>query len=228
MSAVNEWVAREYFEALGYLVTQPRKFTVPGRQKTSEEEVDLLVYNPTVAEHVVPEDMIWGTEHLRGIARAVVGIRGWHTDRFSATTFEQTPDILRFAEGPALKYAAGILGTDRMAKVLCLPRLPASGDLRKNTIKALRDKGIDGVISFRTMLLELVSRVETKKNYEKSDLLQIVRLLKNYDLLKDDQLELFARRRRPRSRPRPAPAAPPPLPVPAAGGDTPAPERAAP
>ena len=34
-------------------------------------------------------------------------------------------------------------------------------------------------------------RVQTNKNYEKSDLLQIIRLMKNYDLIKDDQLELW-------------------------------------
>ncbi len=30
MSDVNEWVVREYFEALGYFVSQPCKYTVGG------------------------------------------------------------------------------------------------------------------------------------------------------------------------------------------------------
>ncbi len=76
-----------------------------------------------------------------------------------------------------------------MAKILCLPRLPVSGELREKTIGMLKEKGVDGIISFRTMLWELVSRVDINKNYDKSDLLQVVRLLKNYDLLKDDQME---------------------------------------
>ena len=46
------------------------------------------------------------------------------------------------------------------------------------------------------MLLELLEGVDTNKNYEKSDLLQILRILKNYDLLKAPQLELFALRKR--------------------------------
>ena len=50
----------------------------------------------------------------------------------------------------------------------------------------------NGVLSFRTMLLELVEHLDTAKNYEKSDLLQILRILKTYDLLKDAQLDLFA------------------------------------
>ena len=41
-----------------------------------------------------------------------------------------------------------------------------------------------------------------KKTYEKSDLLQILRILKNYDLLKSGQMDLFApsRRRKPINR----------------------------
>ena len=79
--------------------------------------------------------------------------------------------------------------------VLCLPRLPASDTLREKAIGMLKKKGIDGVITFETMLGELVSWVDVNKNYEKSDLLQVIRLLKNYGLLRDPQLELFAKKK---------------------------------
>lgn len=200
MAAVNESIVREYFESLGYLVSQPRKYVVPGRQKSADEEVDLVALNPHVREHRVPACMVWTSEDLRFVARAVVGIRGWHTERFYVSTFEQAPDILRFAEAASVRFAAGLLGSSSMAKVLCLPRLPASGELKDKTVETLRSKGIDGVLSFQTMLAELASRVDTNKNYEKSDLLQILRLLKNYDLLKESQLELFGGRRRGRRK----------------------------
>ncbi len=197
MAAVDEWIAREYFEMLGYFVYQPRKYTVPGRQKLASEEMDLVIVNPTVSREIRPERLLWTSEDFAGVPRAVVGIRGWHTERFYASTFEQVPDILRFVEPESRRFAAGILGTDAMANVICLPRLPASGDLKEKTIQALRERGIDGVISFRAMLEELILRVETNRNYEKSDLLQIIRLLKNYELIKNPQLELFAKAARP-------------------------------
>jgi len=195
MSAVNEWVVREYFEILGYLVSQPRKYVVPGRQKQAEEEVDLVVLNPRVKEHQVPSGMLWGAAELSSVARAVVSVRGWHTERFYASTFESAPDILRFVEEDSVRYAGRLLGSESMARILCLPRLPASGKLKDQTIGLLKKKGVDGVISFRTMLAELIVRVDTKRNYEKSDILQVIRLLKNYDLIKDTQLELFGRKR---------------------------------
>lgn len=201
MSAVNEWVAREYFESLGYLVNQPRKYTVaPGRPKLAAEEVDLLVFNPQVAEEKIPEHLVWTTEDLRTVPRAIVGVRGWHTERFYVQTFEQMPEILRFVEPSAVRFASKMLGATSMAKILCLPRLPASGELKAKSIQALKEKGIDGIISFHTMLLELIGQVEINRNYEKSDLLQIIRLLKNYDLIKDGQLEMFSKARRPSIR----------------------------
>jgi len=208
MSSVNEWVVREYFEQLGFLVSQPRKYAVPGRPKKAEEEVDLLVLNPTVADHQVPEGLIWTGAELKHIARAIVGVRGWHTERFYAQRFEQSPDITRFAEPESVRFAAKLLGSSSMAKILCLPELPASGELKQKSMDALKRKGIDGIISFRTILTELVAGVGVNRNYEKSDLLQVIRLLKNYDLLREKQMDLFARRKPRKSKPV-APPAPP-------------------
>ena len=46
MSAVDETIVREYFESHGFLVCQRRKYIVQSRQKTGDEEVDLIVLNP--------------------------------------------------------------------------------------------------------------------------------------------------------------------------------------
>ncbi len=202
MSAVTETLVREYFEMLGYLTAQPRKYTVPGRAKKADEEVDLVVVNPAIREHVLPANFVWTAIDLKTVARAVVGVRGWHTDRFYASTFEKTPEILHFALPESVKFAARILGatdmTKSLAKVLCIPNLPASGELKERSIRVLKERGIDGVISFRTILAELVAGVDVNKNYEKSDLLQTIRLLKNYELVRDEQLDMFMRARRKR------------------------------
>ena len=198
MSAVNEAIVREYFESLGYLAIQPCKYVVPGRRKRAEEEIDLIVWNPLVQAQAVPEHMLWTTADLDGIARAVVAIYGWHTEHFSISRFEKTPEILHFAGEKSMEHAAGILGTRDVAKILCIPRLPAEGESRNKTLKALKDKGIDGVVSFRTMLLHLVAKADTNRNYEKSDILQMIRILKTYDFLKDSQMELFGKARRKR------------------------------
>jgi hypothetical protein len=55
---------------------------------------------------------------------------------------------------------------------------------------------MDAVIPFRTMLADLVEQTEINRNYQKSDLLQIIRILKNYDFVKEPQLELFTSKRK--------------------------------
>lgn len=200
MTAVNETVVREYFEMLGFLVSQPRKYTVPGRQKSAEEEVDLVIYNPQIKSRKAPSSFVWKADDVRSVDRAVVGIRGWHTERFYASRIEQTPDILRFVEPASIEFAGKIMGGADIFRILCLPRLPASGALRSKSIAMLKEKGIDGILSFETILRELAASVEINKNYEKSDILQVIRLMKCYGLIRDDQMELFSTRSR-RKRP---------------------------
>lgn len=196
MSAVSEWIVREYFEVQGFLVRQPWKYQVSSRPKQVEEEIDLLVFNPSAGEQPFPGEPVWGTAEVRRVARAIVSVRGWHTERFTPSAIAHFPQIVRFADHAALKTAERDLGPGPIARILCLPDLPASRTLREQALTRLREKGVDGVLLFRSMLLELAAHVEAQKNYEKSDLLQILRILKKHDLLKDAQMDLFRKRRR--------------------------------
>ena len=75
-----------------------------------------------------------------------------------------------------------------------LPSLPTAEPFRSQSVEVLKAHGIDAIISFRAMLLDLLEKIEINQNYTKSDTLQVMRILKNYDLLKDTQLDLPATR----------------------------------
>jgi hypothetical protein len=193
MSAVSEWIVREYFEHCGFLVHAPVKYSVMARTKRAEEDVDLIVVNPRVEERGLPSSMVWNGNDLRQIARAVVSVKGWHTDRFGPTS----PGLLRFTDAKAVEAFRRLLGDGPVAKILCLPELPASPSLRRQTLEALAGKGVDGVLLFPTILRELAAAVEASKSYEKSDLLQVLRILKIHGLLREgEQMEFFRRGRR--------------------------------
>ncbi len=81
-------------------------------------------------------------------------------------------------------------------KILVLPTLPHGAQARDESIALLRAKGVDAVIPFRTMLADLIAQTEANRNYQKSDLLQTIRILKNYDVFKDPQMELFKSKRK--------------------------------
>jgi hypothetical protein len=193
---MNEQIVREYFELLGFFVIQPGKYQVAARKKKAVEEIDMLICRPDGPGGPVPEHGLWGSKELHGVERALVSVRGWHTDRFSPAVLDKSPELFRFAEEDVLKKAGVFLGEGPVAKILCLSDLPASKNLRKQALDTLRDRGIDGIVLFGQMLQELAAAIDVKHNYEKSDVLQMLRILKNYDLLREPQMELFTRRRR--------------------------------
>lgn len=196
MPAVNETIVREYFEALGFLVQQPNKHLVQARAKRPEEEIDFVVFNPTAASHALPDRILWTRQDFRGIQRAVVSVRGWHTDRFSPAILQDSPEIFRFVDRKVVARAERILGGGPVARILCVPAMPVAREIRDQALAIFRERGVDGVLPFRTLLAELAEMVDVNCNYEKSDFLQALRILKNYDLLKDAQMELFGRARK--------------------------------
>lgn len=195
MSGVNEAIAREYFESLGFLVLQPHKYLVTARAKRPEEEIDFVVLNPIASPDatVLPDDLLLTGVEIQRVQRAVISVRGWHTDRVGVAKLSMAPELVRFTQEPALRRVRALVGEGPLTRILCLPELPATASLRRKALELLREKGVDGVLLFPTMLRELIRTIETSKNYEKSDLLQTLRILKNYDLLRGEQMELFRR-----------------------------------
>ena len=194
MSAVDESIVREYFESHGFLVCQRRKYVVQARQKTADEEINLVVLNPRATTGEL--DFELSSSALKHISRAVVAVKGWHTEVFAPGVLAHQPKIFGFVEKRAITEAQQLTGGETLTKILVVPGLPRDGKTRGRSIELLKSKGVDGVISFRSILRELIAGVYTNRNYQKSDLLQILRLLKNYDLLKEPQLELKLRRKR--------------------------------
>jgi len=216
MSAIDEGIVREYFEQNGFLVRQARKYQVQARRKTSDEEVDLVVYNPAFQRAGRKPDFFLFSTELPYIDRAIVVVKGWHTTaHFTPATLKSSPEIFSFLEETVIKDASRFFPVDPdepgyhpdITKILVLPGLPTAEPFRSQSVQMLKERGVDGIISFRTMLLDIIERIETNRNYRKSDTLQLLRILKIYDLLKAPQLDLLSERTAPRRRARPAPEA---------------------
>jgi hypothetical protein len=197
MPAVSETIVREYFELRGFFVRQQRKFIAPARLE--DDEIDFFVINPRPEPKAALPFVLSGAD-LGGVARAVVVVKGWHTETFSSSMLGHTPKMFRFLEPDAFEQATRSFGGEGLlTKLLVVPALPAAEEGRRQSIEMLRGKGIDGVIPFGTMLQELIDQIEVNRNYQKSDLLQVLRILKNYDFFKEPQLELFKPKRRRKS-----------------------------
>ncbi|MFM8905620.1 MAG: hypothetical protein ACKOIB_10320, partial [Verrucomicrobiota bacterium] len=106
-------------------------------------------------------------------------------------------DLLEFVRKEAVeaaKDAFADLTTEEgseLSKVLVLPGIPAQEPQRSESVTLLKESGVDHVLTFRTILENLVQAVEANQSYAKSDTLQLLRILRVYDMVKAAQLELF-------------------------------------
>tara|TARA_R110002050_G_scaffold46697_1_gene109705 strand:+ start:268 stop:915 length:648 start_codon:yes stop_codon:yes gene_type:complete len=200
MSAIDEGIVREYFEQNGFLVRQVRKYQVQARKKTDDEEIDLVVYNPRWVRGERRADFFLFSNELPYLHRAVISVKPWHTGVFSPATLKSSPEIFRFLEDNVIKKVDEFFSTetleengeaDALGKILVLPALPTQEPFRSQSVALLKERGVTGIISFRSMLLDLVEKVEVNRNYRKSDTLEVMRILKNYDLIRDAQLDLL-------------------------------------
>lgn len=200
MPAVSETIVREYFELHEFLVRQHRKYV--GRDRREEDDdIDFFVLNPHPQTRAQPVPFVAASADLPFIERAIVVVKGWHTETFSTARLEHTPRIFRFVEPKVFEQAAKAFGTGgTLLKILVIPALPQNAQARLESLALLRAKGIDAVIPFQTILADLIAETEKNRNYQKSDLLQIIRILKNYEFFKEPQLELFKGGRKKRAK----------------------------
>lgn len=197
MSAIDEGIVREYFEQNGFLVRQARKYQVQARRKVAEEEIDLMVFNPAWQREARKPDFFLFSNELPFVHKAIVAVKGWHTGVFTPNMLRSSPEIFSFLQQSVLKEAARFFPEETpeaeaggLTKILVLPSLPTAEPFRTQSVDLLKASGVDAIISFRAMLLDLIDKVEINQNYTKSDTLQVMRILKNYDLLQDPQLDL--------------------------------------
>ena len=196
MSAVSETIVRDYFELHEFLVRQHRKY-ISQTHREEDDDIDFFVLNPDPEAPAGELPFVLGSPDLAAIKRAVVVVKGWHTETFSPAVLARSPEIFHFVEPKVFQQAARAFGKDGAPlKILVVPALPQAAEARDESIALLRSKGVDAVIPFRTMLVDLVNEVRVNRNYQKSDLLQIIRILKNYDFFKEPQLELFRPKRK--------------------------------
>jgi len=195
MSSVSETIVREYFELHEFLVRQHRKYIA--QTKREDDDIDFFVLNPRPQPLSGERPFVLGSPDLAFIERAVVVVKGYHTETFSPARLANAPEILRFVEPRVFQRAVKAFGQDGAPlKILVVPALPQSEPAHEQAIAYLHSKGVDAVIPFRTMLAELVAAIEVNRNYQKSDLLQMMRILKNYDFFREPQMELFKPKRK--------------------------------
>lgn len=170
MTDVNEEIVRQYFELKGYFVQTDVLYLKPkgktGKKSSGYGDIDLIILNPRTGD------------------KAIVGVSGWHRERVTPSYVEGWEGRLFSHLHPlALKKASEVLSSKDFRKILVISRMGSKEKSRKVFEQKAYQQGIDEIIDFPTILKELIRLIKTEPSYD-SEVLQTLRLLKIYDLLK--------------------------------------------
>ncbi len=192
--AFDEQLIREYVEAHGFFVRSERRI-LSGRRRHSEEIVDLRILKPTGTGE--PTNFLWFSSDLRAVREAVVYIRPWHREAgFNPRMLVSRPvELVKFIETKVVKSLTEIFNSSQSEsapRVLVLPAFPTADPQRAACTHMLRSAGVDAVLSFRSILDDVVQRVDLGQAYTRTEFMETLRILRSYDLLKDPQMGLFS------------------------------------
>ena len=190
MADTNTQVVREFLEANDYTVITNRKFQLQKAEPAGRHSIDLLGRNMSPLPSENPLPMRLQADHMRYISNVIVDVKGWHSHRFSPSVLSSMKELFYFVSPPAIEFANSVFGGAPFKSILVISEAPATEEIWLSMEEILREKGIDHVLEFPTILSHLISHVEVGVNYTESDILQLLRFLKRYGLVKGLQLEL--------------------------------------
>jgi len=191
MSDVNLQLVKEFFELNGFMILTNRKHQLRKVGADWEYSIELLAANLDVVEPKKKPGFLLGPRDLKAIQRAIVDVKGWHTEVFYPSTMESARSFFAFVSPESLQYAERVFNGEPFTKVVVLSELPSNKEILERSVDVLRKNGIDHAIEFSTILKDLIMHVQINNNYTESDTLQLVRLMKRYGLVKDLQMEFL-------------------------------------
>ncbi len=204
MEALDETIAREYFETHGLLTRRIRRSREAGRKKGVGELV-LSLHNPSVDANALDLGFLLFSTDVARIRSALVAVVGWGTPGFSPASLRSGTALMKFLKGEvvgkfddwfSVNPGSAEENMGPFLRLVCLPGLPGTEKLREQVIEMLRSTGVNGAFTTRAMLEHLLRQAQENRDYRGSLPLQFLRMLKVYDVVKDPQLELFEGGRR--------------------------------
>ena len=208
MSSIEEQVAREYFERNGFFLKhlhiEPEmaaRVASTKKNKTARHYPAYLVQRQTGRSQNEPlagRFQLFSSD-LGGLALAVMVVVGWSSQGLTLPIFLNGGRYRSWIRNEVVpSFNLSIVGLDKEAhppgvphKIILLPGLPVTEPYRQECIDLLKAAGADALFSFQTFLESLVSQVPTGSGQATSDLSEIVRLLKVYELVRPPQMDLF-------------------------------------
>ncbi|MCM8776895.1 MAG: hypothetical protein NC905_01330 [Candidatus Omnitrophica bacterium] len=150
----------------------------------------LFVQNAEVNE---PEDMdkfiLSGSEVSKVLKNGVIKPVCWHTMKFTPVVLSRFPEIFEFSKGRYNSESKKFFQGENFKKVLVIPSLPVSDKLQKESIKIMKEEGVDYLITFPSVIANLIEKIDARNVYL-SSVNEILRVLKFYKFFTDKEQKL--------------------------------------
>lgn len=201
MSGFEEWILREYFEAHGFLVRRLVPSVESGRRKSPAEFIHLGISRLQSAPGSAQPVFLLFSNQLPQIQTARVfmrvGTEGSRNQRQPRTSGELLkflekqviPVLVAAVEQPVLDADLQLPDSD-VKRLLVMPGFPTQEPQRGQILQQLQERGVSGALSFRSILLDVLDKIEALPG-ENSEIRQTLLALKRHDVIKDSQLVLF-------------------------------------
>lgn len=198
---IERELVESYFESNGFLV----KGTTSPQGVTSSKKQNILpcmaIFNPLASGNGSNMGFRLFTSDMTKIRSALVGLLGWENTSFTNSILASDARILKYFKletkdervAESLKLSPDLTGAGfgKFLRLLVVPALPKSEGKLIETFSLLKGVGVDGVLTMRSMLENLLRQSLPSKSYHGKSIFQILCLMKAYDLVKEPQLEMF-------------------------------------
>jgi len=165
MSYVSIEIVKEFFILNGFFVYQ---------------KDDILLIKNMGKNIPLPDKFVLEKEEILAIGNGVIKPVGWHTLKFTPSVIRSSPEIFSFLKHPYIKEIKEFFKNDNFSKILVIPGLPLKKSLRDESVKLLKENGIDYIIKFSTIISGLIEKINPRHLYlsPNSELLRILKIYK--------------------------------------------------
>lgn len=156
-----------------------KEFFIAGRFFVLQCDDILLIKNSSRQEEFKFEKFVVSPQDVLHINNACVKIISWHTMKFTPSVLRQNPEIFDFTKNSCRQVIKGVFLGEAFLKMLVIPALPVSKNLRAESIRIMQEKGVNSIITFPSLIADLVNKIEARHVYL-SSVKEVLRILKFY------------------------------------------------
>jgi hypothetical protein len=191
MSAFEESIVRTYFEQHGFLV---RRLEDGGGRKQAVPTTVFHVINPTVATDAAFSGKFLFSTDLDRIHQALVAVRDWHkAGKLTPRILKRPGDLYNYLDRQLFKKKEdgfkGVVSEElgSLRRLYVFPAHVTQAPHKAKLVDQLDELGIEGVFSFCSIFRDLSKLAMDKKHKSKDEVLELVRILAEYDLVKGEE-----------------------------------------